>query len=310
TGAARVVRTGSKDGDYRPGELLSDYAAYFVWSGRGGAMSANSHFEQLQQSACKRASGDRLWCGSCHDPHGEPEPARRMAFYRTRCEKCHPPAACKGDPGARRQAQDDCAGCHMPKSRIRDTEHAVFTDHTIPRRERRATGSPTGERSLTSFWKTQVDERDLALAYAKEAETDAGLRQRAYDLLRKAEVRDPGDMMVLAQLAQLYDRAGNEDRAMALCERVVRLDAANVAAAVNLGTYYVKRGRAREAMRLWANALSRSPALTGVSMNLAVAQYQTGEPAAAEATLQRALEFDPDSDTAKKLLAEIRNSRR
>ncbi|MEO7141892.1 MAG: tetratricopeptide repeat protein [Bryobacteraceae bacterium] len=342
TGAARIVRVRAKDGDYRPGELLSDYAAYFVWTGPGAVMSANSHFEKLQQSACKRASGDGLWCGSCHDPHGEPEPARRVAFYRARCEKCHQPAACKGDPAARREAQDDCIGCHMPKSGIRDTEHAVFTDHTIPRREGGVTSSPGGgspaggqslvspqklaqngvrremvsapddgaRRTLCAFWKTPVDDRDLALAYAKVADADAGLRQRAYDLLRKAEARDPDDTMVLTQLAQLYDRAGKEDQAMALSERVVRLDPADVAAAVNLGAYYVKRGRAREAMRLWADALARSPALTGASMNLAVAQYQAGDPAAAEATLLRALEFDPDSDTARRLLAEIRDGGR
>ena len=83
-----------------------------------------------------------------------------------------------------------------------------------------------------------------------------------------------------------------------------------MAVAVNLGTYYIKRGRAREAMLLWTDALSRNPALTSVRMNLAVAQFQTEDPAAAEASVRKLLEYDPDQDTARQLLSEIRAARR
>ncbi len=311
TGAARIVRIRSKGDAYQAGRLLSDYAAYFVWSGpEASSMSANSHFEKLQQSACKRASGDRLWCGSCHDPHTEPAETDRAEFYRARCQKCHESTGCKEDLETRRKAQDNCIACHMPKGQVRDTEHAVFTDHTIPRRERRPVEGSGSGRSLTSFWKTAVDDRDLGLAYATIAGSDSALRQRAFDVLRKAEARDPKDILVLAQLAQFYDQSGDEDSAMALSERIIRLDPAQVAVAVNLGTYYIKRGRAREAMRLWTDALSRNPGLTSVRMNLAVAQYQAGDPASAEASVMKLLEYDPDQETARQLLSEIRAARR
>src|SRR5437773_1234438 len=95
TGAARIPRPRAKTEDYRPGELLTDYASYFVWSSAGSPiLNANSHFEKLQQSACKRAGGDRLWCGSCHDPHSEPPEAQPAALSRARCEKCHEVSAC------------------------------------------------------------------------------------------------------------------------------------------------------------------------------------------------------------------------
>jgi hypothetical protein len=307
TGVARIARVRPKGDVYQPGRLLSDYAAYFVWSGpESSFMSANSHFEKLQESACKIASGDRLWCSSCHDPHTEPAEADRAVFYRTRCQKCHEPAACKENVETRRKNQDDCIACHMPKSQVRDTEHAVFTDHTIPRRERRITASPGVGGSLMSFWRTPLDERDLGLAYATVAGTDATLRRRAFDLLRKAQTRNPNDLLVLSQLAQIYDRSGDENQALVLSERVIHLDPAQVAVAVNLGTYYIKRGRAHEAMRLWTDALARNPGLTSVSMNLAVAQYQAGDPAAAEATVLKLLEYDPDQETARQLLSEIR----
>lgn len=310
TGAARIPRAQAKNEPYRPRALLSDHFAYFVWTGAGPSITgANSHFEKLYQSSCKRESGDRLWCGSCHDPHGEPEPLKRTDFYRSRCRQCHELSACRESPDARRKTQDNCTACHMPKGAVRDTEHAVFTDHTIPRRPRPLAGPAVGDRSLGLFWKTPLDERDLGLALAAVAGADSGLRKQAFELLQKAESRDPEDVAVLAQLAQLYDLAGDEDRAIALSERAVRLDATQVAVAVNLGTYYVQRGRAREAMRLWTDALSRNPALTSVRINLAVAQYQSGDRDAAEASVLKALDYDPDQETARKLLSEIRASR-
>jgi len=310
TGAARIARVRAKGASYKPGELLSDYSAFFVWSGaESPSLSVNSHFEKLRQSLCKRASGDRLWCGSCHDPHTEPEPAKRVEFYRARCLKCHEMSACKETAEMRRKAQDDCGACHMPKSPVRDAEHAVYTDHSIPRQPRESAVVAAVPRTLISFWKTPADERDLGLAYAAAAGTDSGLRQRAFELLRKAEARDPGDLPVLVQLALLYDQASNADRAIALSERILRSDPAQAAVAINLGAYYIQRGSAREAMRLWADALSRNPGLTGARINLAVAQYQAGDAAAAETTLLKGLEYDPDNETARKLLFEIKAGR-
>jgi tetratricopeptide (TPR) repeat protein len=164
--------------------------------------------------------------------------------------------ACKETAVARRKLQDNCVACHMPKSPVRDAEHAVHTDHSIPRQPRQSEGSPAVERSLTEFWKrrgTNEDDRDLGLAYASVARTDSSLRRRAIELLSKAEARGPDDVPVLTQLAQLHDQAGNDDLAIALCERILRLD-----------------------------------------------------PAAAEATLVKALEYNPDHETARKMLSGIR----
>jgi tetratricopeptide (TPR) repeat protein len=307
-GAARIARLRAKREPYRPGELLSDYSAFFVWAGsESSTLSVNSHVERLQQSLCKRASGDRLWCGSCHDPHSESEKA--SGFYRARCQKCHQTSACKETAAARRKLQDDCVACHMPKSPVRDAEHAVYTDHSIPRRPRASEGSAAVERSLTEFWRrpaTGEDDRDRGLAYASVAGTDSSLRRRAIELLSRAEARYPEDVPVLTQMAQLYDQAGSEDRAIELCERILRLDPAQVSVAINLGTYYIQRGRTSEAMQLWTDALSRNPGLTGTRINLAVAQFKGGDPASAEATLVKALEYDPDHQTARKMLSGIR----
>jgi len=303
-GAARIARARARQGAYRPGARLSDYSAFFVWAGAGSsALNVNSHFEKLQQSACKQASADLLWCGTCHDPHTEPAAAARTEYYRARCEKCHQPSACREQQAARQKAQNDCVACHMPKSPVRDNLHAVYTDHSIPRRLRQP--ATTGDKTLVPFWNTPPDGRDLGLAYAAVANSDPALEQRALELLERAAEHDPADLPVLAQLAQIYDRTGQEKKAMALDEKIVRSDPAQITASVNLGTYWVRRGRATEAMRLWQDSLVRNPGLTEVRMNLAVTQYQAGDRAAAIASLQKALEYDPDHALARKLLAEI-----
>jgi thioredoxin-like negative regulator of GroEL len=286
--------------------LLSDYSAVFVWAGTESAgMNVNSHFEKLYQSACKAASGDRLWCGTCHDPHAEPREADRATYYRERCRKCHEPSACKEAGEARRSAGDDCVACHMPKSAVRENVHAPYTDHSIPRRPRAAAGNPGGDKRLVPFWKAGSNDRDLGLAYAAVAGADRVLDRRALDLLAKAAERDPADPAVLGQLAQIRDRIGEEDEAMRLCERALRVDPAQVAVAINLGVYLMKRGRAREAIELWQDALSRNPGRTDARINLAVAQFRGGDSAAAVRTLRQALELEPDHPVARSLLEEM-----
>jgi tetratricopeptide (TPR) repeat protein len=300
TGAARVARKAKTA--YRPGDLLSSSLAVFVWSEGSSELSATSHYEQLQQSACKRASGDQFWCGTCHTPHAAAEASQ----YRERCLLCHGTKGCTETVAARSANGNDCTACHMPKRDSRAVEHIAFTDHGIVRRKP-APVAPLGERRLISFWRN-VDDRDLALGYAVVAAGEPAVRRQALQLLEAAAARDSADVAVLAQLAQFYDRLGREDQAMGLCERILALDPSHIAAAVNLGIYRVKRGASDEAIRLWKAALQRNPALTGARVNLAVAQFRSGQAAEAEASLRTALEYDPDSDTARRMLAEIQGA--
>ncbi len=295
TGAARVAR--DTRAAYRPGMLLSSALAVFVWhDGSGSEAGATSHYERLNRSACKKASGDKLWCGSCHDPHGAP------ANYRQACLNCHSSKPCPQDPAG------DCIACHMPQGESHTAEHVAFTDHGIVRRKQ-APAPPPADRRLAPFF-AAVTDRDAALAYAVVAQNEPSLRRTALAQLEAAAASAPSDIALLAQLAQFYDRMGREEHALALYERVLKLDPAHNAAAVNLGIYKVKRGETAAAVALWQSALTRNPAQTGVRLNIAVAQFQGGRLAEAEASLIKALEYDPDSETARNLLAEVRAAKR
>ena len=111
TGDARVMRPGRDWQSYRPGDRLSDSLTVFVRTGAVPGMKVTSHVEKLSLSACQRAAGDRLWCGTCHDPHVVPKPAERAAWFRQKCLGCHETGACKETKSARARRQDDCTAC-------------------------------------------------------------------------------------------------------------------------------------------------------------------------------------------------------
>jgi hypothetical protein len=284
TGAARVPRPGKGVGTFRPGDRLSDHMSVLVWDRPAGMATATDHAEQLARSRCKLGSGDRLWCGTCHDPHARP------AFDSKVCQDCHAQKGCKLAAG------DDCASCHMPKRRSQEGEHVAFTDHTIARRP----AAPAGDRRdgrLRNFWAGPAEERDLAIAYAS-------LGRATLAMLEK--FRSSDDVTALAQLGQVYDGMGKADLAEAIYERVLRLDPSNLSAGTNLAIYRARRGRTDEAIALWRDVFMRNPALASAGINLAVAQLGAGDRASAGQTVQRLLQFHPDLDAARQLLLKVR----
>ena len=310
-GEVRVSRAGRDPRSFRPGELLSDYQIAFVRRDAPPGIKVNSHVEKLAQSACRRASGDRLWCGSCHDPHSVPDASHRVAWFRDKCLACHPSGQCSESSAARMNRGDDCAACHMPRSGVTDVEHAVYTDHSIPRHPRRAAVVAAARAAdLVPFGGGAVSTRDLALAFALLPLKDAHDQARATELLRKAQAEAPDDPQILLHLADSYNRASDQAHAAPLYEQVLHADPAQVAAEVNVANALANRGEIREAMRLWKEALSRSPGLEVVRMNLALAQVRAGDLAGAQSTLTKALELNPGLATARVLLDEVRGRSR
>src|SRR5258708_1896631 len=88
-GDVSIERAGRSALDYRPGESISDYLSFYVYSGNNLTARGVSEVEQLAESTCKRMSGDKMSCTSCHDPHFTPAPEQRAAFFRAKCLTCH-----------------------------------------------------------------------------------------------------------------------------------------------------------------------------------------------------------------------------
>jgi Tetratricopeptide repeat/Cytochrome c554 and c-prime len=309
SGEVRVMRPGASWDSYRVGDRLADSMTVFVRAGVSPGMRVTSHFEKLAQSACKRVSGDRLWCGSCHDPHTVPSTANRAAWFRAKCRSCHAADACAETAANRAKRQDDCAGCHMPKSAVTDAEHVVYTDHSIPRRPRAAATVPPVDAELVPFGGAGASARDVALAYAIVAtRPGAAGRDRARQLLEAVERSSPDDAEVLLYLAEIYRNTGQEDRAIPLYRRAMRLDPAQVTASAGLGGILFERGEDREAIPLWQDALAKNSGLVLVATNLAMAQWRSGDMAAAQATLKKVIDLSPGFQPASDLLKRLQEA--
>jgi tetratricopeptide (TPR) repeat protein len=309
-GKVAIERVGRHVYDYRPGDNLSDFIRYYVLEG-GPRLGAVSQVEAMSQSACKRKSGDRMSCTSCHDPHYSPSATERVSYYRGKCLACH-----GGAFGAKHHsAQPDCTTCHMPASQSADVAHTQVTDHRIPRR---AELSPQLLQDLNlrpsalrlvpfpSAAETESDSRELALAWQALAESGVeAAGKEAENSLRSALKQSPDDPALLSALGYAEQKQGRIEHALELYKKSLSIDPKSIDVLNNLGVIQAKAGHAGEAVKLWEDAFRRAPGRSGLGMNIARAFCDAGQFDQARAFLLRVLEFNPDYGAGKKLLQNI-----
>jgi hypothetical protein len=307
SGEIRVPKIGKDEPVLTPGDRLSDSLTVFVRAGSEAQLRVTSHSENLAQSVCKRMSGEKLWCGTCHDPHSVPNATEKAAYFRGKCLTCHQTSSCSAAQALRKASGDNCISCHMPRNPTSDVDHVVFTDHSIPRRAGSGGVAPALAADLVPFGGGRAGARDLGLAYVM-----VGLREqntvyldRAFRLLQDAVAQGIRDPQTLLYLAQLYRDRSDDAHARPLYEEVWRTDREQYAAGAALGAYQMQAGNLDQAIRLWKETLAISPALVLVRQNLATALSRTGRADEAQDTLRQALQFNPAFQPAKDLLNQI-----
>jgi len=307
SGEVRVPKPGKADRALTAGGLLADDLTVFIRAGSPSELRVTSHVENLAQSACKRASGDKLWCGTCHDPHTAPEPGDKAAYFRSKCLSCHRTQDCGAAQTTRQANGDSCIACHMLRGPTSDIQHVVFTDHSIRRKPSGSGVVPSSQSELVPYPSYTATTRDLALAYAMVAlrDNNPADRDRAFPLLKQAAEQGTADAQALAYLAEFYRDARDDRHALPLYQQVWQMDKSQYAAAAALGAYQMQSGNLAAAIQLWRDALALNPAMTLVRVNLAKALLRTGNANEAKATLQKALQLNPASPEARELLSQI-----
>lgn len=307
-GQAAVVRRGKDLVNFMPGEDLFDYAQYFVYkseSGSGGR--ATSQWEALLRSECKQKSGDRMTCTTCHDPHGSPAAAEKVAFYRQRCLQCHNQSSFAEQ---HHPENPDCTACHMARPPSNDIAHEQVTDHWIKRQiaNQRLPLATTGE--LVTVGGFAADDRDLGLAYAQmAARGNLAAGMRAMELLQRAESAANGardDHELHAQLGFLKQMNGQMDAAVAEYKLALEADSNDSLAAGDLAIVEATQHHYGDAVRLMNSVFARDPAQLAAGMNLAVVECALGQKADALATLDRLREFAPDNGNARAFVERVR----
>jgi predicted CXXCH cytochrome family protein len=309
---------------FKPGDDLSEDVLFFVHQGEVGAGGrATSQWEALLQSACYRKSSGRLTCTSCHDPHGDPAPAQRAAYYRAKCLTCHsaPAFATQHHPG-----QQDCTTCHMAREKTENVAHEQVTDHFIRKRTSSGPGTITTQTdTLTAIGAGPVSDRDLGLAYAQLAlGGDANAAIQARSLLQKAESQEKSESQEKAasreretgtpdsdlhtELGFLELSGGNPSAAAKEDQAALSADPLNSIAAADLAVLEARAHSIDEAIRLWKPVAENDPGHTAAGYNLAIGECMQGDTGSAIQALLRVIAFSPDDAKARHLLAELQAS--
>jgi Flp pilus assembly protein TadD len=301
-GEARVPNPGHTLADFQPGMKLEDVWSAYVLSRPPGAatdaMKAVSHAESLARSGCAQASGEAMWCGSCHNPHETP--ANAAAYYRGRCLACHGEEL----PTTHAEPNRDCIGCHMPKQGAADIAHAAVTDHRIPRdpRSRPAAGdsqsasgasqSAANAGQQLSVWSeppAAFRRRNFGLALIEVGERYRydRLMQEGLRVLSGARESFPRDPAVLAAMAKALYGQRKFSEAAALFETAAEIEPRVAEYALHLGSSYRALGETEKATEYFERAIRLDPGREDAYQALAGLYEATKRPEEARRTLSR-----------------------
>ncbi|QNL22187.1 tetratricopeptide repeat protein [Hyphobacterium sp. CCMP332] len=188
-----VSKAGKDFMDFRPGMSLNDFWEVFIPVGENANdFGFASHVERLQMSECFKASGVKMNCTTCHDPH-KPLAENAVSFYNEKCQKCHGMDACGADHQSLSINNNSCIACHMPKDGTTDIPHVSTSDHFIrvymDNSEKRSEESD-GLKEFRNFTSEQENKRDVFLAnleYYEKVEQNPGYLERIEVFISEVE---------------------------------------------------------------------------------------------------------------------------
>lgn len=304
-GDVTVERAGHSALQYQPGESISKYLAFYVYGGANPTSRGVSEVEQFSQSTCKRASGEKMSCISCHDPHFTPGVQQRTAFYRSKCLACHtqPQFAVTHHP-----ENPDCTSCHMTRTGSENIPHVAWTDHRILKLPAsvKAEARTQVKQELAPIFSPGSTKRDLAMAYyLRMLDGDRAAEPKAWELLNQEKDEIRNDPAALDALGVMYAERGDSKSAEQIFKRVLELSADDLTALSNLGTLLAKQGKLKEASALLQTAFERNRDVSGLAMNLARVECMTGDAKSAHDTLATNLSYNPDLESVRRLMQEL-----
>ncbi len=298
-GDAVVYRPGKSLAKFIPGDNLSDTAVYFVRATQqSGGARATSQYEALLRSACKRATGDKLICTTCHDAHYDPPVAERVAYYRARCLSCHTQPAM----ATHHAEQPDCAKCHMPSRSTVDISHEQVTDHDIEARPAGQSAlrlrSLNDDVELVPVGNFAAGDREFGLAYAQLAQRgDRAAAKTAFTSPLKNFLRPARPTRMSPSGWDICNRSPAIRRARKPRTALPPLEANPMepTALANLAVIDAGSGHVPEAIRLLETSRQRRSKPDGAAgLNLAFIECNLNQPQQARSLLQRLQRSNPD----------------
>jgi hypothetical protein len=297
SGEVRIANPGKQIGDFQPGEELEKtFSVYVFDTPAESGLKVISHVQQLARSACQIKSGEKLWCGTCHDPHNKP--VDLASYYRGKCQGCHA-ALEKTHP----KPHDDCVRCHMPARPAKDGGHTAFTDHQIQRKSQPKPATSTTPTKLLAWHEpaAELKTRNLGLAYLTAGERDRSAfhMDEAGRLLKEASSSFSDDPAVLTGLGLLALRQRRTSEALPLFEKALKAEPSYAPYHVNLATALKEAGRVDEAISNLRRAIALDPSLEAAYRRLGEIMRDQRQSAQMRSVFESYLKFMPDNVTAR-----------
>ena len=292
-GVVRVLNPGQDWWDFQPGQTTESVYATYLRSSGGGSLRAVSQSELLVQSQCARQSGGRLWCGTCHNPHGAA--ADRAREVRTICLSCHADLFA----AKRHQPAGECVSCHMPRLRPTNVAHSAITDHSIPRAPRPQPDDSAGFTDPKA-WREPPPawvRRDLGLAYFDLAANKHATPDllKAYEILSKLPPEARQDPVVEADLGSMLLAQGETDIAIRMYRRAVAQDPSNARYVYCLGAALERAGKLQDAIGELKRSIALDPSRPDAYLELAQLYRNAGHDAESRNALRDYLRFMPQN---------------
>ena len=283
-GAVRVLNPGKRASDYRPGQLLED--AWTTYIARGDFRVA-SHSERLMESACMKASGTQMWCGSCHNPH--PTASRPAPSVDAICGSCHQP---------HQGGVSKCDTCHMPRRNVRDVVHTLYTDHRI---QRPGAAQTNVSADLRPWRSGPYEERNLALAWLERAAStrDRQAIERATALISR--LSSTGDD---AQVLSAKAAIAPPEEAIELYKKALKFEE-NAEGYLRLGRAYRSAGKLELALDNYREAIRLDPMMFEAYSSAAQVYRSKGDLEAYRRVLRDYLRQVPASLATRQALAGV-----
>lgn len=295
-GETRVLNTGKAFDDYHPGDPLERTMVTYLLQRANVEKRAVTQVEELAESQCARASGGKLWCGTCHDPHAQVgQSSTGQARIIQVCRSCHSDLSKAAHPAG----QNECTSCHMPGRPANNIAHLAVTDHRI-RRPNTASVPYQGVDKIVA-WREPPPEfrqRDLALAglqISSREKLPAMLRESMKLLEALPEAQQNSDPDVLSSLEVAFLDSSPPDKAVALSRWAVESIPKSATFALNYGLALKRAGDLKQAESEFLRSIDLDPSLMRSYAELAVLYDSEGRQAESKATIDRFLRWNPQT---------------
>jgi len=324
TGDVRVLKPGKDYKDFRPGAPLDDTLSILMVPPKRGSPPQQDlleHYYSVTLSKCYRASGEKLSCITCHDPHVEPTRAEAPEYFKNKCMACHTEKSCTLPLQVREHQQpaDDCAGCHMQKRDVREISHSSITNHRILTRpdepfpdiafQQTTPAVPDLIHLNPAPGKNGTPPPALVLlqAYGELVEKHPEYLTRYYTVLDQLERTGSDDPLVQGALGNRHLHAGNYQEAVEQLQRAIKEGPAKTILYTDLADALVKLDRASEAVQVLKQAADRDPFNAELRKRLIVQLIQVKDYVNARAQMEDYVQRFPADSFMRQLLARVQS---